>query len=400
MAVFAYRAMNRTGRVIRGEMEAINLVDLELRLRRMDLDFINGEAARTGIAWRRGKIPRRELMHFCFHLEQLTRAGVPILESLCDLRDSTVHPRFREIVAGLVESIEGGRSLSQAMQEQPSAFDSVFCALIRAGEATGNLPEVLGALNESLKREDELASYTRRLVIYPSIVVTVIFAAIGVSMIYVLPELSRLFLSTGQQLPLHTRILIWVSQIVSNYGGWLLALLTASVIGVRLLALNHPGMQVRIDRAKLSAPLFGDVYRKIVLARFASLFSMMYGSGIAIIDAVRIAQDVAGNKLVQRALGQVEQHIAEGQNVTAAFGKVGLFPPLVTRMLRIGENTGALDKALENVSYFYERDVRESIARVQAMLEPLLTLLLGALLLWVMMSVLGPIYDIITRMKV
>lgn len=400
MAVFAYRAMNRTGRVIRGEMEAINLVDLELRLRRMDLDFINGEATRSGIAWRRGKVPRRELMHFCFHLEQLTRAGVPILESLCDLRDSTVHPRFREIVAGLVESIEGGRSMSQAMQEHPSAFDSVFCALIRAGEATGNLPEVLGSLNESLKREDELASYTRRLVIYPSIVVSVILGAITVSMVYVVPELAKLFQSTGQALPLHTRILIWVSNLVSHHGAWLALAAISLAVGLRLLALNHPGVQLRIDRAKLSAPLFGEVYRKIVLARFASLFSMMYGSGIAIIDAVHIAQDVAGNKLVQRALVNVEQHIAEGQNVTAAFGKVGLFPPLVTRMLRIGENTGALDKALQNVSYFYERDVRESIARLQAMLEPLLTLLMGALLLWVMMSVLGPIYDIITKMKV
>lgn len=400
MAVFAYRAMNRTGRVIRGEMEAVNLVDLELRLRRMDLDFINGEAARTGIAWRRGKIPRRELMHFCFHLEQLTRAGVPILESLCDLRDSTVHPRFREIVAGLVESIEGGRSLSQAMQEQPAAFDAVFCALIRAGEATGNLPEVLDALNDTLKRDDELASYTQRLVIYPSIVVSVILGAVTVSMVYVVPELSKLFLSTGQELPLHTRILVAVSHIVSTHGGWLALLLVATVVGVRIAAINSPTMQMRIDRAKLAAPLFGEVYRKIILARFASLFSMMYGSGIAIVDAVRIAQDVAGNQLVRRALGQVEQLIAEGQNVTAAFGRVGLFPPLVTRMLRIGENTGALDKALQNVSYFYERDVRESIARVQAMMEPILTLLLGSLLLWVMLSVLGPIYDIITRMKV
>ncbi|GAA5179172.1 type II secretion system F family protein [Niveibacterium umoris] len=400
MAVFAYRAMNRTGRVIRGEMEAVNLVDLELRLRRMDLDFINGEAARTGVAWRRGRIPRRELMHFCFHLEQLTRAGVPILESLCDLRDSTVHARFREIVAGLVESIEGGRSLSQAMQEQPTAFDSVFCALIRAGEATGNLPEVLDALNESLKRDDELASYTQRLVIYPSIVVSVILGAITVSMVYVVPELSKLFVSTGQALPFHTRALIAVSHVVSQHGWWLALLLVGSVIGLRIAAINNTNLQMRIDRAKLSAPLFGEVYRKIILARFASLFSMMYGSGIAIIDSVRIAQDVAGNKLVQRALIQVEQHIAEGQNVTSAFGRVGLFPPLVTRMLRIGENTGALDKALQNVSYFYERDVRESIARVQTMMEPILTLLLGSLLLWVMLSVLGPIYDIITRMKV
>ncbi|MCL2656790.1 MAG: type II secretion system F family protein [Betaproteobacteria bacterium] len=400
MAVFAYRAMNRGGRLVRGEMEASNLVDLELRLHRMDLDFINGEPSRGMALWRRGRIPPREVMHFCFHLEQLTRAGVPIIESLCDLRDSTEHPRFREIVAGLVESIAGGLSLSQAMAEHPAAFDAVFCALIRAGEATGNLPEVLASLNESLKRSDELASYTRRLVIYPAFVLCTIMVATGVAMLYVVPELSKLFLSIGATLPLHTRILISISHLIAQHGGWLLAFIVIGGIGLKILTQQNPGMRLKVDRLKLSAPLFGEVYRKIVLARFASLFSMMYASGIPIIDAIKIAQDVAGNMVVRRALGAVEQLIAEGQNVTAAFTQIGLFPPLVIRMLRVGENTGALDQALGNVSYFYERDVRESILKLQTMIEPLLTVLLGALLMWVMISVLGPIYDVITKMKV
>lgn len=399
MAVFGYRAMNRNGSVIRGEMEAINLVDLELRLKRMDLDFINGEAMRHSAAWRRGRTPRRELMYFCFHLEQLTHAGVPILEALCDLRDSTEHPRFREIVANLIESIEGGRSLSQAMAEQPTAFDGVFCALVRAGEATGNLPEVLSSLHDTLKRDDELAGYAKKLIIYPSILLTVILAALIVSMVFVVPELAKLFESTGQTLPFHTRALIATSNFVANQGIWLLVSLVLSGIGFGLAVHNHRGTRLRVDRWKLRAPLFGKVYEKIILTRFASLFSMMYGSGIAIIDAVRIAQDVAGNLMIKQALTQIEQLIAEGQNITAAFTRVGIFPPLVTRMLRIGENTGALDRALQNVSYFYERDVRESISRLQVMLEPLLTLLLGSLLLWVMFSVLGPIYDIITKMK-
>ena len=400
MAVFGYRAMSRNGRLVRGEMEAANLVDLEMRLRRMDLDFINGEPSRGTTIWRRGRIPPREVMHFCFHLEQLTRAGVPIIESLCDLRDSTDHPRFREIVAGLVESIEGGQSLSQSMAEQPAAFDAVFCALVRAGEATGNLPEVLASLNESLKRDDELAGYMRRLVIYPTFVIAIIGVAIGVAMLYLVPELSKLFLSIGAQLPLNTRVLIAASGFVVHHGAELLAMLVLGAIAFRVLLRQNPAVRLRVDSFKLTAPVFGAVYRKIILARFASLFSMMYASGIAIIDAVRIAQDVAGNAVVRRALRQVEQLIAEGQNVTAAFTKVGLFPPLVTRMLRVGENTGALDRALANVSYFYERDVRESILKLQTMIEPALTVLLGGLLLWVMISVLGPIYDIITRMKI
>ncbi len=400
MTVFGYRAMSRNGRLVRGEMEAANLVDLEMRLRRMDLDFINGEPSRGMTFLRRGRIPPREVMHFCFHLEQLTRAGVPLIESLCDLRDSTEHPRLREIVAGLVESIEGGQSLSQAMAEQPAAFDAVFCALVRAGETAGKLSEVLASLNESLKRNDELAGYMRRLVIYPGFVIAIIGMAITTAMLYLVPELSKLFLSIGAQLPLRTRILIAVSNFVTRHGAVLFTLLVATSIGLHTLARQNPLVRLRIDRFKLTAPIFGAVYRKIVLARFASLFSMMYASGIAIIDAVRIAQDAAGNTVVRQALVRVEQLISEGQNVSAAFTQVGLFPPLVTRMLRVGENTGALDRALANVSYFYERDVRESILKLQTLIEPLLTLLLGGLLLWVMLSVLGPIYDIITRMKI
>jgi type IV pilus assembly protein PilC len=154
-----------------------------------------------------------------------------------------------------------------------------------------------------------------------------------------------------------------------------------------------------IDRYKISAPLIGPILRKIILSRFASSFAMMYSSGITVLDAIRSCEEIMGNKPMEQALRSAGQQIAEGKNLTAAFQDLGLFPPLVIRMLRIGENTGALDTALLNVSYFYNREVRESIGKVQAMIEPALTLLLGALLGWVMLSVLGPVYDSISKMK-
>ncbi|MCC7270510.1 MAG: type II secretion system F family protein, partial [Rhodocyclaceae bacterium] len=146
-------------------------------------------------------------------------------------------------------------------------------------------------------------------------------------------------------------------------------------------------------------PVLGPILRKIILSRFASVFAMMYASGIAIIDAIRATEDVVGNSVIQEGLQRAGQLIGEGQNVTVAFQNIGLFPPLVIRMLRVGENTGALDTALLNVSYFYNRDVKESIEKVQAMIEPAMTLVLGSILGWVMLSVLGPIYDVITKLK-
>jgi len=345
------------------------------------------------------QIPLRERIHFCFHLEQLSRSGVPLIEALADLRDSTEHPRMRSVIGTVVESIEGGRTLSQALGEHGTTFSPVFCSLIRAGETTGNLPEVLKELTESLKREDELASYVKRLTIYPSIVLLVTLAAVVVSMLYVVPELAKLFRSTGVELPLQTRLLIGLSNLFRHYWAIILPGIVACGIGIVALVTTNQAAALRWDAIKLALPLWGPVYRKIILSRFASLFAMMYASGIAIIDTVRVAQDVVGNRVLRQALERVEQLIAEGQNVTSAFTSVGLFPPLVIRMLRVGEHTGSLDQALHNVSYFYERDVRESIERLQVMLEPILILLLGGLMMWIAMSVLGPIYDVITRMK-
>lgn len=399
MALFAYKAMTAKGKTLHGESEAINLADLEQRLKRMGLDLITAQSAKPSMLHRWRGIPQRERIHFCFHLEQLTRAGVPLIEALADLRDSSEHPRMHGTIAALVESIEGGHSLSQALTGHGQVFSPVFCSLVRAGEASGKLPEVLRELTASLKREDELSAYIKRLTIYPSIVLLATLGAVVVSMLYVVPELSKLFRSTGLELPLQTRLLIGTSSLFQDY--WML-IFPGSAGTAMLLALlvsRNAQAAYRWDALKLALPLAGSVYRKIILARFSSLFAMMYVSGITIIDTLRTAQDVVGNHVLRQAIQRVEQDIAEGQNVTTAFANVGLFPPLVVRMLRIGEYTGALDQALNNVSYFYERDVRESIERLQVMLEPLLIVVLGGLILWVALSVLGPIYDVITRMK-
>jgi type IV pilus assembly protein PilC len=398
--MFSYKAMSAQGRIISGQMDAVNLVDLEMRLKRMDLDFINGQVIKHRPYLPGTSVSRRELVNFCFHLEQLTRAGVPILEGLTDLRDSLTHPRFREVVASMIESIEGGRTLSQAMAEHPRIFNEVFCSLVRAGESTGQLPQVLKGLSESLKWEDELASHTKKLATYPALVGTVVLAVTIFLMVYLVPQMAAFIRNMGQQLPTQTRILIGLSHAMKSYWYLFLGLPVLGAIALRVAIEVNPLARFRWDGLKLRLPAIGPIYRKIVLSRFASVFAMMYSSGIAVIDAVKATEDVVGNTVIQDGLRRAGQLIAEGHNVTTAFQTVGLFPPLVLRMLRVGENTGALDAALLNISYFYSRDVRESVERLQTLIEPALTVTLGLILLWVMMSVLGPIYDVITRLKI
>ena len=399
MALFTYKAIDPRGKSIVGRVEAVNLFDLEQRLARMDLDLVSGAPSSSKSRFFGGGISRSDPINFCFHLEQLASAGVPLTEGLIDLRESVENPRFREVVAGLVESIEGGRSLSQALGEFPEVFGKVFVSLVRSGEQTGKLSDVLKSLTETLKWEDELAAQTKKLMMYPAFVGSIVLLVTFFLMVYLVPQMTGFIRNMGEAIPLQTRILMAVSSFFVNY--WYVVIAGPFVVffGLRFLIKTNPAVAYAFDRYKISMPLLGPILKKIILSRFAASFAMMYSSGITVLDAIRSCEEIVGNKPLEQALRTAGQQIAEGKHLTAAFEDLDLFPPLVIRMMRIGENTGALDTALLNVSYFYNREVKEAIGKVQAMIEPALTLVLGAILGWVMLSVLGPIYDSISKMK-
>jgi type IV pilus assembly protein PilC len=400
MPLFTYKAVDSRGKNVFGRVEAGNLFDLEQRLARMDLDLITGApSTQRARLIGGGKISRQDLINFCFHLEQLANAGVPVVEGLVDLRESVENPRFREVVSGLIEAIEGGRNVSQALAEYPEVFSKVFVSLVRSGEQTGKLGEVLKSLTESLKWEDELAAQTKKLMMYPAFVGGTVMLVTLFLMIYLVPQMTGFIRNMGQEVPLQTVLLMYASSFFVNYWWAVLAFPFVAWFGLRYAIKTRPGVAYAVDNYKITAPLIGPILRKIILSRFASSFAMMYSSGITVLDAIRSCEEIVGNKPMENALRTVGQHIAEGKNMTLAFQDVGLFPPLVIRMLRIGENTGGLDTALVNVSYFYNREVKEAIGKLQAMIEPALTVVLGIILGWVMLAVLGPVYDSLSKMK-
>lgn len=401
MEFYQYKAIDQFGRVQVGQSDAINIADLEMRLRKLGLDLVNCKEIKTKAQSASGRgVKRRDLILFCFHMEQTSRAGVPILDSLQDLRDSTENPRLREVMSAMTESISGGKTLSQAMGDFPGVFDNVLCSLIKAGEQSGRIGEVFRRLGESLKWQDEQASMAKKLIMYPAFVGTVVLGVLFFLMIYLVPQLISFVKTMGQELPAHTKALIFVSNIFVHY--WYAVILgpilvvTGIIVGARV----SPGMRLAVDRIKLKTPILGTILQKIILARLAGFFAMMYASGITIIDCIRTSEDIAGNKVIENAVRGVGQQIADGKNLSDSFAATGLFPPLILRMIRVGESTGALEESLENVAYFYTRDVKESIEKLQSMIEPGMTVVLGTIIGWVMMSVLGPIYDLITKIKI
>jgi type IV pilus assembly protein PilC len=398
MPLMQYKAMDERGRIATGRMEAANAADLELRLERMGLDLVNFAEAKIRASGSSGsRVPRRELIGFCFQLEQLLSSGVPVLEGLVDLRDSVEDRNLREVIAGMVESIGGGKTLSGAMEEFPQVFDGVFVNLVRAGEFSGQVATVLQKITETLKWQDEQAAQVKKLLMYPTFVGLVVILVLAFLMTYLVPQLVGFIKNMGQELPWHTQVLIGVSNVFVSY--WWAIVIAPVLIGlfVMLVYKVSPGFQFALDDFKLRVWVIGPILKKIILSRFANFFALMYASGITVLDCVRISEGLVGNKAVEEATRRAGRQIADGASISAGFESTGLFPPLVLRMLRVGENTGALDTALLNISYFYNRDVDESMQRLQAMIGPVMTVVLGGVLGWVILSVLGPIYDLISQ---
>ncbi|MBC7780610.1 MAG: type II secretion system F family protein [Proteobacteria bacterium] len=399
MATFQYKAVDRSGRSARGNLDAMNDVDLELRLRRMGLDMIAFRSVEPRSRQAQGSVKRQEVINLCFDLEQISRAGIPMLDGLRDLRDGMENPRLREILTAVVEDMEGGRLLSQCLAQHPGIFNNVFVSLIRAGEQSGQMTEVLENLGVTLRMQDELTAQTRRLLVYPSIVLVVVLAVMGFLFTYLVPQVTGLLRTMGIALPLQTKIMIAVSDVVRNY--WFLVIGVPAlliVIGVSLVRVNERARYLW-DYVKLRIPVTGPLLQKVIMARFANVFALLYRSGITILEALRTSEAIVDNKVIGDAIARATTQINAGVSLTEAFRDLGSFPPLVIRMLRVGESTGALDTALANVTYFYNRDVRESIERGLKLLEPALILVLGLALLTIMWAVLSPVYDILGKLN-
>lgn len=400
MATFNYRAIDQTGRYAQGQIDAINEVDLEIRLERMGLDLITFKSTeKSKKAFSQNKVSNRDLVMFCFQLEQLTSAGVPMLEGLNDLRESTANPFFQKVLGALAGDVEGGKMLSQALAEHPDVFDEVFVNLVAAGEQTGQLPAVFDNLSNTLKWQDELLGQTKRLLAYPLFVLVVVMAAVTFLMIYLVPEMVKFLNSLGQELPLNTRILIFISNAFVNYWWLILAIPIVVITGLAAYIRQSAEARYRFDYIKLKLPLTGEILHKIIMARFARYFALMYQTGIPILQAIKTCENIVGNRVISDALSRVHAQINAGDSMSDSFHNAGLFPPLVVRMIKVGENTGALDKSLLNVSYFYDRDVNEQMQKMLKLLEPALTVVLGLILAFIMMSVLGPVYDSFGKMK-
>lgn len=398
--VYKYKAIDGSGKIRHGNVEADNLLDLEQRLAGMGLDLITFKEVKPGLFSFKSKgITRQDLINFTFQMQQLTKSGVSILDGLADLKDSLPDSRMKEVLMGLIDEIQGGKTFSSALQEFPEIFDSVYVTLVQVGEESGRLPDVLNDMAETLKWQDELISHTKKILIYPALVTFAITGVVIFLMVKVVPELIPFLLEVGGEIPIHTRALIATSNFLGQYWYLLLSAPILIYLALKHLANKNPGVRVTIDRFKLKLYIFGPLILKINLARFSTYFAMMYASGLTVLDSLKISESLVSNAVLSKAIQDVRESIADGIQISESFKVVDVFPPLIIRMLKVGENTGALDDALLNISYFYNREVRESVDKMESAMSPVLTVILGGIMLWIMSAVLGPIYDSLSKIQ-
>lgn len=398
MPLYQYRATSNDGRIAKGRIDALHETDLETQLKRLDLSLLSADPV-TARSVSIKSIPKREVLNFLFQLEMLVRAGVPILDSLADMRDASETPSARDLAASLYEKIEAGSTLGVAVAAFPAVFSETVVNLIRSGEVTGQLPDVLKEVVRSLRWQDEMTSQTKKLLAYPAFVSVVIGGVVFFLMIYLVPQLIGFLNNLGQEIPLQTRLLIGLSGIFVHYWWALLSVPPLLVMAILSMSVAMPGFRYKLHEWQLRIPVIGPVLKKMTMARFADTLGLMYRTGIPLTEGLVYCEKISSNVVIQNAIRRSRERVLNGTSISESLAMEQLFPSFVIRMIKVGETTGALDTALANVSYFYSRDIDESISRVQAMIEPALTVVMGLILGWIMLAVLGPIYDTIAKMK-
>jgi type IV pilus assembly protein PilC len=399
MQSYNYVAVNELGRKMRGEISAANEVDLEERLRQIGLDLVDYRIAKQKKAGMWSKVTTKDMIILCLHLEQLDRAGVPLLDSLADVRDSTESAKLRNIMTDVYESVKGGKMLSEALAQHPKEFGEVFTGLIAAGEKTGNLSEAFAHLAHHMKWVADIKRKIRKAMGYPIMLLFVMSIVITVLMMFVVPKLVNFITSQGFDMPIHTRALIATSAAFADYWYLIFGIPILSVIFIIIFYRISPGFAYRFDGMMLKLPVMGPTIRKMDMARFSHFFAVMFRSGIDILESLAAAKNVVGNLVLQESISMVRTSVSEGTSLTSSLRISNQFPNLVIRMFKVGEESGNMNEALENINFFYDREVNDAVDAMVGLIQPVLTMIMGGLIFWVAAAVFGPLYQSFSKMQ-
>ena len=405
MPTFKYTGRDNVGRYVSGEMEATTSNAVAEKLLQKNITPIDIRLAPENISTKelvenflQRKVPLEEMTLFCRQMYTLVKAGVPLVNALTRVSEATDSPLLAKALKQVVEQINGGLTLTAAMQNYPKVFNQVFVSIIDAGENAGRLQEAFSQLVGHLELESKTLSRLKTAMRYPIMVVIAISIAISVINFVVIPSFARMFEQFKTTLPLPTRILIGLSNFLLANWPYLLLGLIGIVIGLRYL-LKMPQYRLIWDRWKLKIPVVGSIIMRVILARFARTFTMVIRTGVPIVAGIKLVAKTVGNTYVGDKISHMCEGIEKGESLTRTAIEAGLFSTLVIQMLSVGEEAGTVDDMLEQVAEFYEREVDYDLNRLSTLIEPIILVLMGMMVLILALGVFLPLWDMVNFAK-
>jgi len=404
MPVYAYKGLDGRGKTVSGmrDAESPRVLRRNLRKEGVFVTDLSEEAERvvSGKGLRRevdikgmfDRIRPQDVAILTRQLATLTRAGIPLAEALGALVDQATSPKLRRTLAEVRTKVNEGTSLADALAEHPKAFSDLYVNMVRAGETAGNLDTVLVRLTEFLDSQAKLRSKVQGAMVYPIVMAIVGTLITGMLMVVVVPKITEIFDDLGKALPWNTQLLIFVSRITGNYWWLLLMLGGLSYYGFRRWKRSTKG-KPRWDRFVLRVWVIGPILRMVAIGRFARTLGTLLASGVPVLKAMEIVKHLLENDVLVKAVEDARVAIREGESIASQLAKSGQFPPVVTRMIAVGERAGELEGMLENVAVAYESEVELKINRLTTLMEPLLILAMGSVVGFIVFSILMPILE-------
>lgn len=399
METYHYQARDHTGRIVSGDQPALNKKDVVDALFSRDLTPVTIESNTAGKPIKKilgflpaGRVPLKERVIFSRQFSTMISAGIPIVRSLNVLKDQTENKTLSGALQQIAKDVESGSTLSDSIAKYPKIFSPVYVSMVHAGEIGGILDEVLNRLADQLEKDSELVSKVRGAMVYPSMIFVVMIAALIFIMTVVVPQLKVVFDSIDTKLPWNTQLLLDLSDIMQSKGLLIASIFVVVVVfGMRFAKRNDKARHV-IHHMLLRIPVFGSVTKKINIARFSRTLGALLGSGIPVLEALKVVANSLSNVIMQDEIKSSITDVRNGASLAKTFRTSKVFPPIVPEMIAIGEETGELDKILLKLADFYDKEVQSLVENLSSIIEPLMLIFMGTIVGFIIVSVIGPLY--------
>jgi MSHA biogenesis protein MshG len=402
MSTYIYRARDKYGKLVIGQIDAASLIAAEKNIENLKLIPLSVEE-KSSISMSElmpsfQSVSKKDIIIFSRQLATLYQSGVPISKSLTSLIEFTRNKKLKIILQEVKDDIESGQTLAKSLGNHPKIFSEIYVNMVEVGESTGLLYDVLVRIALLMEKEMTIKSKVKSATFYPKLVISAIIIATAILIGFVIPKFAMLYSSFNVPLPLETRILVAISNFFVNYWYIVLAIFAALIISVKLY-LNSVKGRLWWDEYKLKIPIFGSIFYKSMMGQFTRIFGLLFQSGIPVSRAFELIRNAVENKYFTKKIDELQEKIAKGNSITQSFIDSKIFSPIIIQMISVGEETGHIDEMLNKVADYFDEDLDHQLSILQASIEPILLTIIFGMVLFLALAIYLPIIDVINFVK-